>query len=151
MSTAIGMNVLAFDPFPDATLGANDSRFRYTSLEEVVSRSDVLSLHSPAPDSDQPMIDAARIGSMKRGVYIVNTARGELLDDAAVLTAADAGKVQAYITDFPTRAQAPADEIAAHVKANLAAYKVPREIVFLDALPRNATGKVLKRELRGEG
>ncbi|MBF6618685.1 MAG: AMP-binding protein [Patulibacter sp.] len=41
------------------------------------------------------------------------------------------------------------DEIAAHVKANLAAYKVPREIVFLDQLPRNATGKVLKRELRG--
>jgi fatty-acyl-CoA synthase len=39
------------------------------------------------------------------------------------------------------------DEIKAHVKANLARYKVPREIVFLDELPRNATGKVLKREL----
>ncbi|MDP9189958.1 MAG: AMP-binding protein, partial [Actinomycetota bacterium] len=39
------------------------------------------------------------------------------------------------------------DELKAHVKANLAAYKVPREIQFMDELPRNATGKVLKREL----
>ena len=40
------------------------------------------------------------------------------------------------------------DELKAHVKANLAGYKVPREVVFLDELPRNATGKVLKRELQ---
>jgi acyl-CoA synthetase (AMP-forming)/AMP-acid ligase II len=39
------------------------------------------------------------------------------------------------------------DELKAHVKANLARFKVPREIVFVDELPRNATGKVLKREL----
>jgi fatty-acyl-CoA synthase len=39
------------------------------------------------------------------------------------------------------------DTLKAHVKDNLARYKVPREIVFLDELPRNATGKVLKREL----
>ena len=41
------------------------------------------------------------------------------------------------------------DDLKAHVKSNLARYKVPREIVFLDELPRNATGKVLKRELTG--
>ncbi len=41
------------------------------------------------------------------------------------------------------------DAIKAHVKANLARYKVPREVVFVDELPRNATGKVLKRELQG--
>jgi len=39
------------------------------------------------------------------------------------------------------------DDLKAHVKTNLARYKVPREIVFVDELPRNATGKVLKREL----
>ena len=42
------------------------------------------------------------------------------------------------------------DELKAHVKKNLARYKVPREIVFLDELPRNATGKILKRELKDE-
>ena len=44
--------------------------------------------------------------------------------------------------------EASEDELKEHVKANLARYKVPREIVFLDELPRNATGKVLKRELK---
>ena len=44
-------------------------------------------------------------------------------------------------------AEASEDDLKAHVKAHLARYKVPREIVFLDELPRNATGKVLKREL----
>jgi acyl-CoA synthetase (AMP-forming)/AMP-acid ligase II len=45
------------------------------------------------------------------------------------------------------QAQVSAEELKAHVKANLAAYKAPREFEFLDELPRNATGKVLKREL----
>ena len=40
------------------------------------------------------------------------------------------------------------DDLKAHVKANLASYKTPRQIEFLEELPRNATGKVLKRELR---
>ena len=44
-------------------------------------------------------------------------------------------------------AEVSEDELKAHVKANLAGYKTPREIEFLDELPRNATGKVLKREL----
>ena len=44
-------------------------------------------------------------------------------------------------------AEAGEDELKAHVKANLASYKTPREIEFLEELPRNATGKVLKREL----
>jgi acyl-CoA synthetase (AMP-forming)/AMP-acid ligase II len=42
------------------------------------------------------------------------------------------------------------DDVKAHVKENLARYKVPREVVFVDELPRNATGKVLKRELVDE-
>ena len=42
------------------------------------------------------------------------------------------------------------DELKAHVKDNLARFKVPREIVFIEELPRNATGKVLKRELSAD-
>jgi fatty-acyl-CoA synthase len=44
-------------------------------------------------------------------------------------------------------AKLSADDVKAHVKANLARYKVPRDVEFMDELPRNATGKVLKREL----
>ena len=43
-----------------------------------------------------------------------------------------------------------ADKVKAHVKQNLARYKVPRDVEFLDELPRNATGKVLKRELKDD-
>jgi fatty-acyl-CoA synthase len=48
-----------------------------------------------------------------------------------------------------SEAEISAEELKAHVKANLAAYKAPREFEFLDELPRNATGKILKRELLG--
>jgi fatty-acyl-CoA synthase len=44
-------------------------------------------------------------------------------------------------------AEASEKDLQAHVRANLARYKVPREVAFLDSLPRNATGKILKREL----
>jgi fatty-acyl-CoA synthase len=43
------------------------------------------------------------------------------------------------------------DEVKKFVKSNLAGYKVPRDVEFMDELPRNATGKVLKRELKGDG
>jgi acyl-CoA synthetase (AMP-forming)/AMP-acid ligase II len=58
---------------------------------------------------------------------------------------ADFGKrLRAFVV---TSSEVSEDELKGHVKENLARYKVPREIVFLDELPRNATGKVLKREL----
>jgi acyl-CoA synthetase (AMP-forming)/AMP-acid ligase II len=44
-------------------------------------------------------------------------------------------------------AEVSEDDLKSHVKANLAGFKVPREVVFVEELPRNATGKVLKREL----
>lgn len=60
----------------------------------------------------------------------------------------DFGKrLRAFVVRVPESEPVTADELKDLVKANLARYKVPREIVFLDELPRNATGKVLKREL----
>jgi fatty-acyl-CoA synthase len=55
-------------------------------------------------------------------------------------------RLRAFVVLVPGR-QASEDELKEHVKSNLARYKVPREVVFLDELPRNPTGKVLKREL----
>ena len=69
--------------------------------------------------------------------------------DAAVVGVDDAefGKrLRAFVVAEPGAAL-DADEIKAYVKGNLARYKVPREVIFLDDLPRNATGKLLRREL----
>jgi acyl-CoA synthetase (AMP-forming)/AMP-acid ligase II len=56
-------------------------------------------------------------------------------------------RLRAFVVLSPGAALSE-DDLKDHVKRNLARYKVPREIVFLDELPRNATGKVLKRELK---
>lgn len=70
--------------------------------------------------------------------------------DAAVVGVDDAefGKrLRAFVVPEPGTAVPDAEEIRAHVKANLARYKVPRDVIFIDELPRNATGKLLRRQL----
>jgi acyl-CoA synthetase (AMP-forming)/AMP-acid ligase II len=73
----------------------------------------------------------------------------DALDDVAVIGVDDdkfGQRLKAYAVKSKGKSVSEAD-LKAHVKKNLAGYKVPREIVFLKELPRNATGKVLKREL----
>jgi acyl-CoA synthetase (AMP-forming)/AMP-acid ligase II len=73
----------------------------------------------------------------------------DAVSDVAVVGVADeqfGQRLRAFVVLESGRASSE-DELKDHVKSNLARYKVPREIVFLDELPRNATGKVLKREL----
>ena len=74
----------------------------------------------------------------------------EQIEEAAVVGVPDADFGQRLVAYVVLRPDAELDEDAVneYVKSNLARYKVPREVVFLDRLPRNATGKVLKRELR---
>ncbi len=74
----------------------------------------------------------------------------EAVVEAAVIGVEDAEfgqRLKAFVV-LKSGSELGEDEIKAHVKANLASYKTPREIEFLDELPRNATGKVLKRDLR---
>ncbi|HWX74587.1 MAG TPA: AMP-binding protein, partial [Solirubrobacteraceae bacterium] len=69
--------------------------------------------------------------------------------EAAVIGVADeqfGQRLKAFVV--PLAGDLSEDELKAYVKANLARYKVPREVVFLEELPRNATGKILKRELQ---
>ncbi len=75
--------------------------------------------------------------------------RHDAVEDAAAIGVDDEDfgkRLRAFVV-LSSPGAADEEELKAHVKANLARYKVPREIVFLDELPRNATGKILKREL----
>jgi acyl-CoA synthetase (AMP-forming)/AMP-acid ligase II len=77
-------------------------------------------------------------------------ARHEAVSEAAAIGVEDEDfgqRLRAFVV-LERGKHATADELQAYVKANLARFKVPREVVFLRELPRNATGKVLKRELR---
>ena len=86
------VRLLAFDPVPDERL-AKEAGAEYASLEEVLRQSDVVSLHAPLSDGTRHLLDTRTIGMMKPGAILVNTARGELVDDAALLAALKAGKL----------------------------------------------------------
>ena len=98
LAGAFGMKVLAFDPYPDAGFSPGEA-FAYADLAEVLSRSDVLTLHCPPADDGRALIDGPAIALMKEGVYLVNTARGALLDAEAVLEALDDGRIAGLAID----------------------------------------------------
>ena len=89
-----GMHVIAYDLFP-----AKDSDIEYVTLDELLERSDILSLHCPLTDETRHIIDAEAIGKMKKGVVIINTSRGALIDADALLEGIKARKVGAACLD----------------------------------------------------
>lgn len=74
------MDVIAYDPYPDEHLSV-----KYVEKEELFERSDVISLHCPLTDETHHLIDRESIGQMKRGVYLVNTSRGALIDTSCLI------------------------------------------------------------------
>ena len=89
-----GMNVIAYDKFP-----AKDSGIEYVSLEEIWERSDVISLHCPLTDESRHMIGAESIEKMKKGVVIINTSRGALINTEALVEGIKQRKVGAACLD----------------------------------------------------
>ena len=81
-----GMKVLAYDKFPAAGLDNGDT-VRYVSLDELFANSDIISLHCPLTDETSHIINAESLGKCKRGVVLLNTSRGALVDAEALLTA----------------------------------------------------------------
>ena len=75
-----GMNVIAYDKFP-----AKDSGIEYVTLDELWERSDIISFHCPLTDENRHMVNAESIAKMKKGVALINTSRGALIDSEALL------------------------------------------------------------------
>ena len=84
-------------PFKGKKVGAKMK----VDINELYKRADYTPIHIHYTKDTERMIDAKAIGAMKRGVRVINLARGEIVDDEAMLTALDTGMVAAYITDFP--------------------------------------------------
>ena len=95
---AFGMEILAYDPFI-ASRAADAAGVPLVELEDLLSRADFLSLHVPALPETRHLINAERLSRMKKGVRIVNTARGELIDDAALAEAIVSGQVAGAAID----------------------------------------------------
>ncbi len=79
-----GCKVIAYDPFPQ-TDWAQENKVVYAGFEELLERSDILSLHSPLTAETHHLLNAETLGRMKRGAYLVNTSRGKLVDTHALI------------------------------------------------------------------
>jgi phosphoglycerate dehydrogenase-like enzyme len=88
-SVALGLRVLAYDPFSKEDVpGVN-----HADLETSIRQADILSLHSALTPATANLINAERIAWMKDGAYLINTARGDLVDEDALLAALKSGKI----------------------------------------------------------
>lgn len=89
-----GMKILTFDPFPREELKEKFG-VEYVELQQLLKKSDIISLHAPSRKENFHMINKEAFSDMKDGVIIINTARGEIMDTSALYNALISGKVAA--------------------------------------------------------
>ena len=104
MAIALGMDVYGYDPFlsVDAALRLDRHVHVVQDIRDLYKRADYLTMHIHYTKQTEGMINAEALAAMKPGVRIINLARDEIVDDAAMMEALDSGRVAAYVTDFPT-------------------------------------------------
>ena len=90
MAKAFNMEVVAYDLYPDAAF-AKENDFEYLDFDSVLARADIVTLHAPYTKENHHLINEKSIGVMKKGAYIINTARGELIDTDALVSALQSG------------------------------------------------------------
>jgi D-3-phosphoglycerate dehydrogenase len=100
----LGMQVIGFDPglTVEGAWHLSSSVRKARSIEEVLREADFLTVHVPLNDSTRHLVNADRLKTMKKGVVLLNFAREGIMDDQAIVDGIDAGRVHAYISDFPT-------------------------------------------------
>ena len=107
-ASGLGLRVIAYDPYVglDAETELNVD---LVALDTLFSKSDYISLHTPLTESSRHIINAAALEMMKPTAYLINTARGELIDDAALLDAVMAGSIAGAALDVLSQEPPPAD------------------------------------------
>jgi len=96
---AFGMNVIGFDIYWDDKFAQANSVKRVSNIEEVLRNSDIVTLHTNLTDETRHMINAKRLALMKKGSVLINTARGELVETAAVGASLKSGQLLGYGAD----------------------------------------------------
>jgi D-lactate dehydrogenase len=112
IAKGFGMEVLAYDAFPN-TESATRTGFTYASLDELLLRSDIISLHVPYLKETHHLIDASKFARMKKGAILINTARGEIVDTHALVAALRDGTVWGAGVDVLEEERAFSEEAAA--------------------------------------
>jgi D-3-phosphoglycerate dehydrogenase / 2-oxoglutarate reductase len=100
---ALGMKVLGYDPqiTVQRAWQLSASVEQALSLDDLFARADVVSVHVPLNPETRHLVNEARLKLMRRGGVILNFARAPIVDEPAVIAALDAGRLRAYVCDFP--------------------------------------------------
>ena len=160
LAHAFGMPVLAYNRSSLPAPGY--APFDFVDLDTLFAQADVISLHCPLNDASRGMVNAARLATMKPGALLINTARGLLLDEAAVAAALRSGHLGGFGADVLAKEppdadnpllSAPNSRITPHV--SWATLKARRNIVrlaaenlraFVDNAPRNVVNAALLKQ-----
>jgi D-lactate dehydrogenase len=119
IAKGFGMRVAMHDARPDPALESESAR--YATLDELLAAADVVTLHVPATAENRHLIGEAAIGRMKPGAILVNTARGELVDTAALVAALRDGRLAGAGLDVLEEERALKDKAAVATQASSAA------------------------------
>lgn len=92
MAKGFGMNIVAYDVYHDDAFAA-EMGFPYVSLEDLLKQSDVITVHAPYLPSTHHLINSGNIGLVKQGAILVNTARGAIVETAAMVSALKSGQL----------------------------------------------------------
>src|ERR1700719_3840412 len=106
---AFGMRVMAFDPYLSATRARTLQVELVDELDDLLAGADFITLHTPLTPQTHHLLDAARLAKTKRGVRVINCARGGLIDEAALAEALRSGHVAAAALDVFETEPLPAD------------------------------------------
>ncbi len=99
----LGMSVIGHDPYLSVQGALHlDNRVRTADLSSLLKNSDFITVHVPLTPDTEKMFNADTFASMKDGAVLINNSRGELVDAQALLAAVESGKLERYITDFPS-------------------------------------------------
>lgn len=112
-AVALGMNVSGFDPYisVDSAWGLSSSVKKSISLDSLITKSDYISLHLPLNSETLGFMNKDKFAIMKKGVRILNFARGGLVNNNDLIDATENGIVACYVTDFPDEKTLNADNI----------------------------------------
>lgn len=151
------LHVLVYDPFLDAA-GAAALGVELVGLDELLRRSDVVSLHAPEVPATRNLLDARRLGLLRDGAVLVNTARGALVDTAALVQELASGRIDAVL-DVTEPEVLPADSplyelpnvfLTPHVAGAIGGETARMVELALDEIERFVRGEPLAHEVRLE-
>lgn len=144
-----GFEVIAYDPYADIGV-ADEFGIELVDLDTLFSRSNVLSLHAPATTETHKVVGRANIAKMPFGSYIVNTSRGALVDEDAVLDALESGQLAGVGLDvFDPEPLAPEHGLRSHPQAILtphAAFYSEQSLEALQRLAAEEAGRGIRAE-----